>query len=147
MFLFQRCCPALLMFRSPDHPLSSSQVSLMREQKAAVAAVCSLFGFFGFSIYPVAMELSVECSYPVGEATSAGLIFVSGYYCLSTTCTQCTGTQDGRSNTFLASCSQQLAVKWCPFSAQNTFHVIESQIENAKMQILLLLLIHHSPSQ
>lgn len=50
----------------------------MREQKAAVAAVCSLFGFFGFSIYPVAMELSVECSYPVGEATSAGLIFISG---------------------------------------------------------------------
>uniref|UniRef100_A0A7N6B9F4 Major facilitator superfamily (MFS) profile domain-containing protein n=1 Tax=Anabas testudineus TaxID=64144 RepID=A0A7N6B9F4_ANATE len=53
-------------------------VSLMRQQKAAVAAVCSLFGFFGFSIYPVAMELSVECSYPVGEATSAGLIFISG---------------------------------------------------------------------
>ncbi|XP_058505070.1 solute carrier family 49 member A3 [Solea solea] len=58
--------------------IAFSVVSLMREQKAAVAAVCSLFGFFGFSIYPVAMELSVECSYPVGEATSAGLIFISG---------------------------------------------------------------------
>ncbi|XP_071362736.1 solute carrier family 49 member A3 [Trachinotus anak] len=58
--------------------IAFSVVSLMRQQKAAVAAVCSLFGFFGFSIYPVAMELSVECSYPVGEATSAGLIFVSG---------------------------------------------------------------------
>uniref|UniRef100_A0A3B4BA89 Solute carrier family 49 member 3 n=1 Tax=Periophthalmus magnuspinnatus TaxID=409849 RepID=A0A3B4BA89_9GOBI len=46
--------------------------------QAAVAVVCSLFGFFGFSVYPVAMELSVECSYPVGEATSAGLIFASG---------------------------------------------------------------------
>lgn len=57
----------------------SSQVSLMPQQNVAVAAVCSLFGFFGFSIYPVAMELSVECSYPVGEATSAGLVFVSGY--------------------------------------------------------------------
>uniref|UniRef100_A0A665V9C4 Solute carrier family 49 member 3 n=1 Tax=Echeneis naucrates TaxID=173247 RepID=A0A665V9C4_ECHNA len=55
-----------------------SLVTLMPHQKAAVAAVCSLFGLFGFSIYPVAMELSVECSYPVGEATSAGLIFVSG---------------------------------------------------------------------
>ncbi|XP_012717305.3 solute carrier family 49 member A3 [Fundulus heteroclitus] len=55
-----------------------SVVGLMPHQKVAVAAVCSLFGFFGFSIYPVAMELSVECSYPVGEATSAGLIFVSG---------------------------------------------------------------------
>lgn len=68
--------------------LSSSQVCLIPHQKAAVAAVCSLLGFFGFSIYPVAMELSVECSYPVGEATSAGLIFVSGYYCLSKTYTQ-----------------------------------------------------------
>ncbi|XP_036407290.1 solute carrier family 49 member A3-like [Megalops cyprinoides] len=53
-------------------------VSQLRDQKAAVAAMCSLFGFFGFSIYPVAMELSVECSYPVGEASSAGLLFISG---------------------------------------------------------------------
>uniref|UniRef100_A0AAV2MI46 Uncharacterized protein n=1 Tax=Knipowitschia caucasica TaxID=637954 RepID=A0AAV2MI46_KNICA len=55
-----------------------SVVALMPGQHAAVAVVCSLFGFFGFSVYPVAMELSVECSYPVGEATSAGLIFASG---------------------------------------------------------------------
>ncbi|KAI1888246.1 hypothetical protein AGOR_G00183050 [Albula goreensis] len=53
-------------------------VSQLRDQKAAVAAICSLFGFFGFAIYPIAMELSVECSYPVGEATSAGLLFISG---------------------------------------------------------------------
>ncbi|XP_005726656.1 solute carrier family 49 member A3 [Pundamilia nyererei] len=59
--------------------IAFSVVSLMPQQKVAVAAVCSFFGFFGFSIYPVAMELSVECSYPVGEATSAGLVFVSGY--------------------------------------------------------------------
>uniref|UniRef100_A0A3Q2GNB3 Solute carrier family 49 member 3 n=1 Tax=Cyprinodon variegatus TaxID=28743 RepID=A0A3Q2GNB3_CYPVA len=58
--------------------IAFSVVCLMPDQKVAVAAVCSLFGFFGFAIYPVAMELSVECSYPVGEATSAGLIFVSG---------------------------------------------------------------------
>ncbi|XP_056142611.1 solute carrier family 49 member A3 [Lampris incognitus] len=58
--------------------IAFSLVSQMRGQKAAVAVVCSLFGFFGFSIYPIAMELSVECSYPVGEATSAGLIFISG---------------------------------------------------------------------
>lgn len=53
-------------------------VSQLREQKAVVGAVCALFGLFGFSIYPVSMELSVECSYPVGEATSAGLVFISG---------------------------------------------------------------------
>ncbi|XP_070818847.1 solute carrier family 49 member A3 [Chaetodon trifascialis] len=58
--------------------IAFSVVSQMQQQKAAVAAVCSLFGLFGFSIYPVAMELSVECTYPVGEATSAGLIFISG---------------------------------------------------------------------
>lgn len=58
--------------------IAFSVVSLLREQKATIAAVCSLFGFFGYAIYPVAMELSVECSYPVGEATSAGLLFISG---------------------------------------------------------------------
>lgn len=58
--------------------IAFSVVSLMPQQKVAVAVVCSLFGFFGFSIYPVVMELAVECTYPVGEATSSGLIFVSG---------------------------------------------------------------------
>ncbi|XP_043530482.1 solute carrier family 49 member A3 isoform X2 [Chiloscyllium plagiosum] len=55
-----------------------SNVSRMRDQPYGLAVVCSLFGLLGFSIYPVGMELGVECSYPVGEATSAGLIFVSG---------------------------------------------------------------------
>ncbi|XP_028272850.1 solute carrier family 49 member A3 [Parambassis ranga] len=58
--------------------IAFSVVALMPQQKVAVAATCSLFGFFGFSIFPVVMELSVECSYPVGEAISAGLLFVSG---------------------------------------------------------------------
>ncbi|XP_068181044.1 solute carrier family 49 member A3 isoform X1 [Antennarius striatus] len=58
--------------------IAFSVVSQVPHQNVAVATVSSLFGLFGFSIYPVAMELSVECSYPVGEATSAGLVFVSG---------------------------------------------------------------------
>ncbi|XP_058852597.1 solute carrier family 49 member A3-like isoform X2 [Acipenser ruthenus] len=53
-------------------------VSQMRIQGIAVAVVSSLFGMFGFAIYPISMELAVECSYPIGEATSAGLIFISG---------------------------------------------------------------------
>jgi len=53
----------------------------MRQQEVAVAAASSFFGLFGFAIYPVAMELCVECTYPVGEATSTGLIFISGYLC------------------------------------------------------------------
>ncbi|KAL4641598.1 major facilitator superfamily domain-containing protein 7 isoform X1 [Arapaima gigas] len=53
-------------------------VSQMQDQRVAVATTCSLLGFFGLAVYPIAMELSVECSYPVGEASSAGLIFISG---------------------------------------------------------------------
>ncbi|XP_053888876.1 solute carrier family 49 member A3 [Malaclemys terrapin pileata] len=52
-------------------------MSRFRNQAFPLALISSLFGFFGFSIYPVAMELAVECSYPVGEGTSTGLIFVS----------------------------------------------------------------------
>ncbi|XP_053321779.1 solute carrier family 49 member A3 [Spea bombifrons] len=52
--------------------------SNFRNQNILLAIICSLFGFFGFAIYPIAMELAVECSYPVGEGTSTGLAFVSG---------------------------------------------------------------------
>ncbi|XP_064261873.1 solute carrier family 49 member A3 isoform X2 [Passer domesticus] len=51
--------------------------SRFRHQAIMLAITSSLFGFFGFAIYPIAMELAVECSYPVGEGTSTGLIFVA----------------------------------------------------------------------
>ncbi|XP_048220124.1 solute carrier family 49 member A3 [Perognathus longimembris pacificus] len=53
-------------------------VSRLQEQHVALAVICSLFGLFGFSVAPVAMELAVECSFPVGEGASAGLVFVLG---------------------------------------------------------------------
>nr|AAH94512.1 Mfsd7a protein [Mus musculus] len=53
-------------------------VSQLQGQTLALAAICSLFGLFGFSVAPVVMELAVECSFPVGEGASAGLIFVLG---------------------------------------------------------------------
>ncbi|XP_055977999.1 solute carrier family 49 member A3 [Sorex fumeus] len=53
-------------------------VSQLRGQALALAAICSLLGFCGFSVAPVAMELAVECSFPVGEGAAAGLIFVMG---------------------------------------------------------------------
>ncbi|KAM9742302.1 solute carrier family 49 member A3 isoform 3-T3 [Dama dama] len=53
-------------------------VSQLQGQTIALAAICSLLGFFGFSVAPVAMELAVECSFPVGEGTAAGLVFVLG---------------------------------------------------------------------
>ncbi|XP_074668862.1 solute carrier family 49 member A3 isoform X2 [Strix aluco] len=54
-----------------------SNSSRFRHQAITLAITSSLFGFFGFAIYPIAMELAVECSYPVGEGTSTGLIFVA----------------------------------------------------------------------
>lgn len=53
-------------------------VSQLQGQTLALAAICSLFGLFGFSVAPVAMELAVECSFPVGEGAAAGLVFVLG---------------------------------------------------------------------
>ncbi|CAK8687009.1 unnamed protein product [Clavelina lepadiformis] len=35
-------------------------------------------GLFSFGIYPIGVELAVECTYPVGVATSSGLIMISG---------------------------------------------------------------------
>uniref|UniRef100_A0A8D2IS16 Solute carrier family 49 member 3 n=1 Tax=Varanus komodoensis TaxID=61221 RepID=A0A8D2IS16_VARKO len=58
--------------------LASTAFAVMshyRNQTYAVATFSALFGLFGFALYPVAMELAVECSYPVGEGTSSGLIF------------------------------------------------------------------------
>ncbi|XP_015272899.1 PREDICTED: major facilitator superfamily domain-containing protein 7-like [Gekko japonicus] len=52
-------------------------VSQFRNQTYALAVISSIFGFFGFATYPIYMELAVECSYPVGEGTSSGLIFVA----------------------------------------------------------------------
>uniref|UniRef100_A0ABI7VV26 Major facilitator superfamily (MFS) profile domain-containing protein n=2 Tax=Felis catus TaxID=9685 RepID=A0ABI7VV26_FELCA len=53
-------------------------VSQLQGQTLALAAICSLLGLFGFAVAPVAMELAVECSFPVGEGAAAGLIFVLG---------------------------------------------------------------------
>ncbi|XP_062069178.1 solute carrier family 49 member A3 [Lepus europaeus] len=53
-------------------------VSRMQGQRLALATVCSLFGLFGFAVAPVATELAVECSYPVGEGAAAGLAFMLG---------------------------------------------------------------------
>ena len=36
------------------------------------------FGVFGFGMYPIGLELSVENSYPVDEAAGTALIFLSG---------------------------------------------------------------------
>nr|XP_002123744.1 solute carrier family 49 member A3 [Ciona intestinalis] len=47
-------------------------------ESALIASMCGLFGFFGIPVYPVGNELAVETTYPVGEATSSGVVFMSG---------------------------------------------------------------------
>lgn len=58
--------------------LTAPQVSQLQGQTLALAAICSLLGLFGFSVAPIAMELAVECSFPVGEGAAAGLVIVLG---------------------------------------------------------------------
>nr|XP_023405553.1 major facilitator superfamily domain-containing protein 7 [Loxodonta africana] len=55
-----------------------SNVSQLPGQTIWLAIICSLFGLFGLSLAPIAMELAVECSFPVGEGAATGLLFVLG---------------------------------------------------------------------
>ena len=43
-----------------------------------MALSVGLFGCFGFAIYPICLELLVEVTYPIAEATSSGLAVISG---------------------------------------------------------------------
>ncbi|XP_063086110.1 solute carrier family 49 member A3 isoform X7 [Cavia porcellus] len=55
-----------------------SSVAQLQGQAIVLAVICSLFGLFGFAVAPVAMELAIECSFPVGEGAATGLVFVLG---------------------------------------------------------------------
>merc|ERR1711892_446325 len=50
----------------------------MSNQNAFLATFCTLFGVFGFGMYPMALELSVEATYPIDESIGTALIFLSG---------------------------------------------------------------------
>ncbi|CAK8678000.1 solute carrier family 49 member A3-like isoform X2 [Clavelina lepadiformis] len=47
-------------------------------QWVVLTCMCGLFGFFSLPVYPIGNELAVETTYPVGEATSSGIVFMSG---------------------------------------------------------------------
>ena len=53
---------------------------LLRESdlRAGVAVSFALFGVFAFGMYPLGLELAVEVTYPVDEAISTAMIFMSG---------------------------------------------------------------------
>lgn len=59
------CCVLTIVSSMPDHPV-------------LIVAVSGLFGFFAFALMPVCLEVGVECTYPVAEATSAGLLWMAG---------------------------------------------------------------------
>jgi len=47
----------------------------MADEGVLIAFSISLFGFFGLPLIPACMELGVEITYPVSEATSSGLLW------------------------------------------------------------------------
>ena len=51
----------------------------MPHQPVLIVVSCGFFGFFAFALMPVCLEVGVECTYPVAEATSAGLQWMAGY--------------------------------------------------------------------
>uniref|UniRef100_A0A0L8GVD8 Major facilitator superfamily (MFS) profile domain-containing protein n=1 Tax=Octopus bimaculoides TaxID=37653 RepID=A0A0L8GVD8_OCTBM len=55
-----------------------SVVSGFENRRTLIATSISLLGMFGFSLYPSCMEASVECTFPVAEATSSGLLVIVG---------------------------------------------------------------------
>jgi FLVCR family MFS transporter 7 len=51
---------------------------LHRELEIFILMACFVFGVFGLAAYPVGLQLSAECTYPVSETTSTGLVVLSG---------------------------------------------------------------------
>jgi FLVCR family MFS transporter 7 len=50
----------------------------LSDRKVWLALFCSAFGIFGFGMYPIALELSVEATYPIDESIGTAMIFMSG---------------------------------------------------------------------
>ena len=53
------------------------QVFSLTEQAVNIAFSVCFFGFFALPMIPACMELGVEVTYPVSEATSSGLLWSS----------------------------------------------------------------------
>ena len=51
------------------------QVFTLQNQAILIAISLCFFGFFALPLIPACMELGVEVTYPVAEATSSGLLW------------------------------------------------------------------------
>nr|XP_035950196.1 solute carrier family 49 member A3 isoform X1 [Halichoerus grypus] len=101
-------------------------VSQLQGQTFALAALCSLLGFFGFSVAPIAMELAVECSFPVGEGAAAGLVIVLGQAEGVLVMVLLTGLTTRRAEPSVSTCQDGqgpldwMAASWCASSIPST---------------------------
>lgn len=76
-----KCFEEVIKICSALSSLAGVAFSLLtryENQRILIAFSITLMGMFGFSLYPACMETAVECTYPVAEATSSGLLFISG---------------------------------------------------------------------
>ncbi|KAH7691264.1 Major facilitator superfamily, partial [Aphelenchoides avenae] len=54
------------------------QLTRHRNLHILIPLVCAIYGAFGLAAYSVGLELAAECSFPVSETTSTGLIVLGG---------------------------------------------------------------------
>lgn len=54
------------------------QTSSIRNQPVLLVLAFALSGFTALGLLPVMLELGVECTYPVDEATSSGMQWALG---------------------------------------------------------------------
>ncbi|XP_070541231.1 solute carrier family 49 member A3-like [Ptychodera flava] len=54
-------------------------VGSISDKKVSVAVGSAITGFFLCGSYPIVLELAVEATYPIAQATSTGLILISGH--------------------------------------------------------------------
>lgn len=50
------------------------------DNEILILLTCIVYGAAGLSAYPIACELTVETTYPVGEATSTGIFVMFGEF-------------------------------------------------------------------
>jgi hypothetical protein len=59
-------------------PLSPPQLVLRPGQSTGVAIAFGVLGFAMMPLLPVSFESAVECTYPVNEETSSGMLMLAG---------------------------------------------------------------------
>ena len=65
------CLPAIAAL------VGSTWVLVQEEKAALVVVTCIALGVFSLGIYPVMLELSVECTFPLDESVVTGLCYLS----------------------------------------------------------------------